>query len=174
MKDPRNNRRHRGFTLMEMLVVLAILVLLAGMVLPRVLGSSKKANIQAAKVQIRSFKGALEQYSLHTNSFPATEQGLTALVQKPAESGSEETTTTSGWDGPYLEEIPKDPWGKPYQYEYPPTRGKGEYPDIWSYGPDGQDNTEDDVVSWTSAQDGEPGSPGEEAPPSEEPPPREE
>lgn len=168
MRDTRTSRRRRGFTLMEMLVVLAILVLLAGMVLPRVLGSSKKANIQAAKVQLRSFKGALEQYSLHTNSFPATEAGLLALVERPAES---EESAITGWDGPYLDEIPKDPWGKDYQYEYPPTRGKGDYPDIWSFGPDGEDNTEDDVVSWTSSREGSEGEMSEESSSNSEPPP---
>jgi general secretion pathway protein G len=59
------------------------------------------------------------------------------------------------WDGPYLNSqlIPKDPWGNVYQYEYPPQRGQGDYPDIWSFGPDGEDGTEDDVVSWVVAED---------------------
>jgi general secretion pathway protein G len=98
--------------------------------------------------------------------FPTTEQGLEALVRAPEGDATARTevvsdnpmrdasasSTTSGWDGPYVnqESIPKDPWGGTYQYEYPPTHGSGEYPDIWSFGPDGQDGTEDDIVSWSN------------------------
>ncbi len=171
----RRNRRaaaRQGFTLMEMLVVLAILVLLVAMVAPRLLGTQKKANISAAKTQIGLLKGSLERYALDMSGFPTTEQGLAALIQAPTEDGTSmgmgtedvsvgmDTGTTStgssNWAGPYVNsnELPKDPWGRPYQYEYPPTHGTGEYPDIWSYGPDGEDGTEDDIVSWTESQEG--------------------
>ncbi|NUQ62643.1 MAG: type II secretion system major pseudopilin GspG [Pirellulales bacterium] len=160
--------RH-GFTLMEMLVVLAILVLLVAMVAPRLLGTQKKANVSAAKTQIGLFKGSLERYALDMGSFPTTEQGLTALLQAPAEEGAaaeSEQTTPSNWAGPYLNspELPKDPWGRTYQYEYPPTHGTGEYPDIWSYGPDGEDGTEDDIVNWGQTQEDGEKAPGREAP----------
>jgi len=154
MKTTRQRRlRRAGFTLMEMLVVLAILVLLVAMVAPRVLGTQKKADINAAKAQIGMFKAALERYALDMKDFPTTEQGLTALVEEPTDTEDAVDSTgssSSGWDGSYLTsaDLPKDPWGNDYQYEYPPTRGKGDYPDIWSFGPDGEDDTEDDICSW--------------------------
>jgi general secretion pathway protein G len=150
MKPIHNRRPRRGFTLVEMLVVLAILVLLVSMVVPRILGSQKKANINAAKTQIGMLKASLERYVIDCKKYPTTEQGLAALVQKPADLSEK-----SAWDGPYVNgEIPKDPWGNEYQYEYPPTRGKGDTPDIWSYGPDEEDNTEDDICSWTGGVGG--------------------
>ena len=153
--------RSRGFTLVEMLVVLAILVLLVGMVAPRVLKSQKKADINNTRAQIGMLRSCLERYALDMKDFPSTEDGLQALVSAPDSSESLDTTSTSttAWDGPYVNQdsLPKDPWGNDYQYEYPPTHGSGEYPDIWSMGPDGQDDTEDDIVSWssTSGEDGE-------------------
>ncbi len=141
----QRNRDRRGFTLMEMLLVLAILVVLMGLVAPRILGTQKKADISSTKAQIGSLRSALEHYALDMKDFPKTDQGLSALIESPAEKES------SSWDGPYVtsSELPKDPWGHDYQYEYPPTHGKGDSPDIWSLGPDGEDNTEDDVVSWS-------------------------
>jgi len=152
MKQVRvNSKKRRGFTLIEMLVVLAILVLLMSMVGPRILGSREKADISSTKTQIGMFRGSLEQYNLDTRSYPTTEQGLAALVEAP----SDEEEGESNWDGPYISksEIPKDPWGNDFQYEYPPEHGKGDFPDIWSYGPDGEDNTEDDITNWTKEDD---------------------
>jgi general secretion pathway protein G len=154
MRRPNASRRaQRGFTLVEVLVVLAILVMLVGMVVPRILGTQKKADISGAKTQLGMFSAALEKYALDVKSFPTTEQGMAALLQKPADLDE-----AVKWDGPYLnaQEMPKDPWGHDYKYEYPPTHGKLDRPDIWSAGPDGQDETEDDVVSWSkSAATGE-------------------
>ena len=150
----------RGFTLVEMLVVLAILVLLVGMVAPRVLKSQKKADVNNAKAQLGMFRTCLERYAVDMKDFPTTEQGLQALLAPPESDSSAEKTegveASSGWDGPYVnqETLPTDPWNNEYQYEYPPTHGKGDYPDIWSFGPDGEDGTEDDIVSWSSS-DGE-------------------
>ncbi len=175
MKKTANNRNlpRQGFTLVEMLVVLAILVLLVGMVAPRVLKSQKKADASNAKAQIGMFRTCLDRYAIDMKTYPSTEQGLNALIKKPeGDAGSAEPAAaaapvdgeksgaggesssgpSSGWDGPYVNQdsIPKDPWGNAYQYEYPPTHGQGEYPDIWSLGPDGQDGTEDDIVSWSN------------------------
>lgn len=154
-------RRRRGFTLMEMLIVLGILVMLIALAAPRFLGAQKKADLQTAQTQIGLLRGALEKYNLDTKTFPTTEQGLQALLQPPA-SDSEESTT-SGWDGPYLNknEIPLDPWNRPYQYRYPPEESSDDFPEIWSFGPDGQDGTEDDIRSWaTRSTEGELGEPG--------------
>lgn len=177
----RRRTNRRAFTLVEMLVVLAILVLLVGMVAPRVLKSQKKADINNAKAQIGMFRTCLERYAVDMKDFPTTEQGLAALVQPPDDSAatsvdsfdSGETTGLGGgsggnWDGPYINQdaIPKDPWGNDYQYEYPPTHGAGEYPDIWSFGPDGEDGTEDDIVSWSTTNEENQGmSPVDEPPP---------
>lgn len=159
----------RGFTLTELLIVMAILVLLVSLIGPRLLGSKQKADVNAVKTQIGMFQSALERYAVDMNKFPSTEEGLSALVAKPGDAGgsgsaSGESSEASGgdaaaggtaatgtWDGPYLktESLPKDPWGNNYAYEYPPTHNKINVPDIWSWGPDGQENTEDDIVSWT-------------------------
>ncbi len=150
-----NRKKQRGFTLMELLVVLAILVLLIAIVTPRIIGTQEKADEKATQIQIGSFKGALERYALEMKGFPKSEQGLKALVSRPSD---DEGKAGQKWDGPYLNDdvLPSDPWGNKYQYEYPPVNGKGKFPDIWSYGPDGEDGTDDDIVSWKkSSEDGE-------------------
>ena len=148
-------KRRRGFTLTELLIVMAILVLLVSLVGPRLLGSKQKADVNSVKTQIAMFQAALERYAIDMNRFPNTEEGLQALVSDPSETDGE---GGSSWDGPYLKQnsIPKDPWNNTYSYEYPPSRSQDELPEIWSYGPDGQEETEDDIVSWTSGKDGEP------------------
>jgi general secretion pathway protein G len=145
---------------MEMLIVLGILVIVFALAAPRFFGAREKANLNATKVQIEAFRGALDKYKFDTMNYPATEQGLQALFQAPAGSEDEEGGEVSGWDGPYMNKpaLPKDPWGNEYQYAYPPERGSGDFPDIWSLGPDGEDNTEDDICSWvTSSEEGEEG-----------------
>jgi general secretion pathway protein G len=146
--------RRRGFTLMELLVVLAILVLLMAMVAPRVLKFLGKSDISVAKSQIGSLKKSLDLYSADCRSYPTTEQGLQALIYPPAMG--ETGTAVRGWDGPYLDgdSVPVDPWGLPYGYSFPPTRGRGPGPDIWSFGPDNMDGTEDDICSWTLGPSG--------------------
>ena len=76
------------------------------------------------------------------------------MLTAPADT---EEASVSGWEGPYLNknEMPTDPWGNAFQYVYPPERGSGDFPDIWSFGPDGEDNTEDDICSWGTASGGE-------------------
>lgn len=140
-----------GFTLMELLLVMAILVILLGLVAPRFLGTQKKANINAAKVQVGLFKQPLESYALDFNNYPTTEQGLAALVEAPAD-----LEDPSKWKTPYLDSsVPKDPWGHDYQYENPPTRNKNGFPDIWSLGPDGEEGTEDDIGNWEEDKEAE-------------------
>lgn len=152
----RERQLRGGFTLVEMLVVLAILVLLISMVGPRILGSKNKADISAAKTQIHNLKEALDLFVIDMKSYPDTEVGLNALIEDP----STDDEKKSKWDGPYLKksQIPKDPWNNEYKYEYPGTHtdSKKKEAEVWSMGPDGQDGTEDDVVSWEGEKkDGE-------------------
>lgn len=137
-----NRIEQTGFTLVELLVVLAIIGMLAGLVGPKVLNALSGAKSDTALVQIRDFEQALEIYMLDTGSFPSSDQGLEALVVKPSD--------VAGWNGPYLRrnDIPKDPWNKAYLYRYPGERADV---DIYSYGADGQSGGEGDkadVGSW--------------------------
>ena len=145
IKKLKNKRigDQKGFTLIELLIVMIILGLLAALVAPRMFGKVGTSKQKAAKAQITLFETALDTYRLDVGQFPTTDQGLEALRKKPAEADN--------WDGPYLpKEIPKDPWGNPYQYRYP---GEHSDYDIISYGADGQpggDEEDADVVSWKS------------------------
>ncbi len=149
-------RRRTAFTLVEIMIVLAILVLLVAMVGPRLLKTQEKADAKITQTQIENIEQALDFYKVDNRSFPTTEEGLSALMRKPADENR-----AKNWAGPYLEEqkLPVDPWGNAYRYEYPGTRGsQSEQPAIWSLGPDGKDNTPDDVVNWdaTEQQPGDP------------------
>ena len=120
--------RNKGFTLLELLVVIVIIGLLAGYVAPRYFGQVGKSEVQVAKAQIESIEKALDQYRLDTRSYPSAEQGLDALVNKPSNA--------NGWAGPYLKKaVPNDPWGRAYVYRTPGA--KGEF-DLYSLGKDGK------------------------------------
>jgi general secretion pathway protein G len=142
--NKQKRRRQAGITLIEMLVVVTIIALFAALVAPRMLRKSDTARVTAARAQINSFMTALGTYKLDTGLFPTTEQGLQALRVKPEGVNS--------WQGPYLpQEIPVDPWGRPYLYKYPGEHG--DEPDVISYGADGQPGGESintDIVSWKS------------------------
>ena len=132
----------RGFTLVEILVVITIIGLIMGLVGPRVLSYLGESKAKAAKIQIESFGSALDLYYLDNGRYPTTSEGLAALVQR---SGTSRT-----WNGPYLKGsvVPTDPWGQPYLYRSPGEHGPY---DVVSYGSDGQEGgtgTAADITSW--------------------------
>jgi general secretion pathway protein G len=142
-RKPRRAAR-RGFTLMEILIVLAILAVIIGLVLPNLIGAQKGANLKAAKVAIRSVEQAVEMYAAdHEGEFPAGGQGLDVLLKGAGDAK---------WKGPYVKgnKVPADPWGNPIQYQYPGTHQSDGAPDIWSMGPDKQSNTADDITNWSN------------------------
>jgi general secretion pathway protein G len=149
MTHSQHRRGGRGFTLIEMLVVLGILGMLLALAVPRILGTQKKADISTTQSQIKLLSGCLQGYFLDMKEYPSTEQGLKALVEKPSELSE---AKAKRWDGPYIEsgELPKDPWGNDFRYEYPSKHGVANSPDIWSAGPDGEEGSDDDIVSWNS------------------------
>ncbi len=136
MRDRCSRSRRAGFTLVELLVVMVILGLLASIVLPNFFGQARKARVKTARVQISTLETALDAFALDTGRYPTTEEGLQALVERPA--------NVKSWDGPYLKKkVPLDPWGNPYHYEGP-SQGSGYV--LKSYGADGAPGGSDDAA----------------------------
>jgi len=138
-----SRRQRRALTLIEVLLVLAILVIIASLAVTAYGPMQRKAYIRAAEAQIKAFKTPLQAYYLDLNSYPTTQQGLEALRTPPGD-----LPNPAKWNGPYLDsEVPLDPWGRPYQYECPGRYNPDTY-DLWSLGPDGQSGTDDDIGNW--------------------------
>jgi general secretion pathway protein G len=135
------SNRQRGFTLLELLVVMVIIGLLAGYVAPRYFAQVGKSEVKATRAQIDAFEKSLEAYRLDVGKYPTTEQGLAALMAAPA--------GTPNWQGPYLKKsVPLDPWKNPYQYRQPGEHG--DY-DIYSFGRDGKpggQKEDADIGNW--------------------------
>ena len=133
----------RGFTLIELLLVLVILGILAAIVVPKFAGRTDDARNAAAKTQIAGFSTSLDAFEVDTGSYPKGSEGLMDLVQAPSDA--------TGWKGPYMKEIPVDPWQRPYVYVCPGRNNPSSY-DIYSLGSDGREGTEDDVTNWSRAR----------------------
>ncbi|HTP85512.1 MAG TPA: type II secretion system major pseudopilin GspG [Bryobacteraceae bacterium] len=140
--NDRRRLREAGITLIEMLVVVTIIALFAGLVLLPMMKKVDVAKRTAARTQINGFMTALGTYKLDTGTYPTTEQGLHALREKPE--------GVNGWQGPYLQkDLPKDPWKSDYVYKFPGDHG--DEPDIISYGLDGKpggEGNDKDITSW--------------------------
>lgn len=146
METPERLKSQRGFTLIEIMVVVVILGILAGLIVPRIMSRPEEARRTKAALQIRSIESALKLYKLDSGVYPSTEQGLDSLVKKP-ESGN----VPKKWrEGGYLEssKVPKDPWGNNFVYLFPGEHGEF---DLSSYARDGQkggDGDDLDISNW--------------------------
>lgn len=133
MKSNRHSRFARGFTLIEIMVVIVIIGIIGALIVPNIVGRQDQAQVTAAKSDLRALANALEMYKLDNSHYPSTEQGLGALVQRP--SGFPEPRN---WQpGGYVRSLPTDPWGNAYQY-----MATGDHFELFSYGADGQQGGE--------------------------------
>ena len=142
--------QQRGFTLIEVMVVVVILGILAALVVPKIMGRPDEARVIKARQDVQAIEAALNLYRLDNHAYPGTDQGLKALVEKPAG----EPAAPNWKAGGYLDRVPQDPWGRPYQYLNPGLHGEI---DIWSYGADGQEGGEGvnaDLGNWAEATGG--------------------
>ena len=140
--------KQRGFTLLEVMVVIVIIGLLATLVLPRVLGRQDQAMVAKAKADVQALSTALKMYKLDNFNYPSTEQGLEALIKQPTGEPLAKNWKTGG----YIERLPTDPWGNPYQYLSP---GEKMEIDIWSFGADGRvggDGVDGEIANWNLDQ----------------------
>jgi general secretion pathway protein G len=146
--ESRIHRAARGFTLIEIMVVVVIIGLLAAVILPNVFGRVAKAQVARAKADIRGIETALTMFKLDNYKYPNTDLGLTALSQRPNDP------SIRNWpEEGYLKAVPKDPWQNPYQYVFPGTRGQAY--DLYSFGADGQEGGEGDnadIGNWNIDQ----------------------
>ena len=138
-RTPKSEHRTRrnAFTLVEMLLVITIIGILAALVVPKMVGRSEQAREAAAHADISSIKTALDAFEVDNGYYP---KSLGDLLQQPGNA--------KNWHGPYLDNVPQDPWGNPYVYTYPGRHNPSGY-DLFSVGPDGKAGTDDDIGNWT-------------------------
>ncbi len=137
----RMKRDSRGFTLVELLLVLVILAVLAAVVVPKFTKRSEQARIAAATTDIANLGVALDSFEVDVGRYPTNDEGLRALMELPGNA--------KDWKGPYLKRsLGNDPWGHPYIYKAPGSHNASGY-DLYSYGPDGQEGGSDDIDNWS-------------------------
>ena len=137
-------KARRGFTLVELLIVVTILGILVAMVVPRLAGRTEQARVGRAQADVKGNIGlALDLFEVDNGRYPTSEEGLAALRTQPV--------GVKNWHGPYLKQEPIDPWGKPYRYLYPGRNNPQDY-DLFSPGPDGAEGTSDDIGNWERGQ----------------------
>ncbi|MCD6459238.1 type II secretion system major pseudopilin GspG [bacterium] len=136
----RRFKKQKGFTLIELMLVVIIIGVLATMAVVKFGGRAKEAKVQTAKGEIAGAYGtALQLFEIDCGKYPSTEEGLGAL----------KSSSVKGWKGPYIKSKNfNDPWGSPYQYKYPGTHNTDDY-DFYSFGPDGQEGGGDDITNWS-------------------------
>ena len=147
-KKTMNNTQNRfmlqsekGFTLIEVILVMVIITILASVVVPKFTSRSKDARISAANADIANLEVALDAFEVDTGRYPTSDEGLYALVEPP--------TNIINWKGPYIKRgVPNDPWGTPYDFEAPGRNNTYGY-DLFSYGPDLREGGDDDIDNWS-------------------------
>ncbi len=133
----------RGFTLIELMLVIMIIATLAALVVPKFTGRAEQAKVTAAQSDIQvNIPTALDLYELDNGFYPSTEQGLAALREQPSTA-----PVPAKWSGPYLKRKPLDPWGNAYHYQSPGSHNPNSY-DLFSYGKDGAEGGKDDITNW--------------------------
>jgi len=140
-------RAARGFTLIEIMVVVIIIGLLAAVIVPQVVSKVDEARVSKAKEDIQALETALTEYRLDNSQYPSTDDGLDALIKQPNDP------SVTHWHGPYVQRLSKDPWGRPYQYANPGTHGQPY--DLFTLGADGQpggDGPDADIGNWNLAE----------------------
>ncbi|MCL5271490.1 MAG: type II secretion system major pseudopilin GspG [bacterium] len=135
-------RRNAAFTMIEIILVVMIIMTLMAVVGPRLVGKGKQAKINATKIQMGNIKTALQEFEVNASRFPTTSEGLEALIKKPSDLDDNE------WPGKYMDELPKDSWGQPFQYTCPSEHGK-DY-DLVSAGPNKQFGDDNDITNYSS------------------------
>lgn len=140
IKNPKSMKQ-QGFTLLEVMVVIVILGILASMVVPNLMGSQERANVQKAVSDINALETSMSLYKMDNYNYPTTEQGLEALVEQT----DVEPLPRRFPDGGYVKRLPSDPWGNEYQLLNP---GENSDVDVFSMGPDGEAGTDDDIGNW--------------------------
>lgn len=134
-------KRKRGFTLIELLLVLVILAALAAVVVPKFTGRSEQAKLTAASTDISNLEVSLDAFEIDCSRYPTNTEGLRVLLEQPSNA--------VGWKGPYLKKgVPRDPWGNEYVYRFPGQNNRYGY-DLYSFGPDGQQGSDDDITNWS-------------------------